>query len=479
MMKFKRLGFVLAAVAVLWASPAAAQFYNWSKTAGSNATADASVNWAEGMAPSAVNDSARAMMASVAKWRDDNNGSLTTGGTSTAYTVSTNQSFASLAALDKQTLTLTMSATNGAAPTLNVDGLGAKAIYNSNGAAIGAGTLVSGAPYSFTYYVSLNAFILHNQGGILPNGSVGTASIADAAVTYAKLQNVTASRLLGNPTGSAAAPSEISLGAGLSFSGTSLVSTLDPTSVPGFLSGLELSTAGGSSTFSIAKGGANDLNYGGLLYLSAALSKTTASWSVGSGNGALDQGTIATSTWYHAFLIKRPDTGVVDGCISTSATGCTGGVGNIPAAYTLKRRIGSMKTDGSNQWVKFVQVGDEFLWNVPVQDINGSVISTTASTLTLGSVPTGLIVQALTNLVHTNSGQNAVLISSLDVSDQAPTTTGAAPGVTMRQPNVAIAATMGRFQVRTNTSAQVRARADTGNATLYVITLGWVDQRGR
>ena len=34
-------------------------FWKWSRTAVSNATADGSINWAEGQAPSTVNDSAR------------------------------------------------------------------------------------------------------------------------------------------------------------------------------------------------------------------------------------------------------------------------------------------------------------------------------------------------------------------------------------------------------------------------------------
>jgi len=38
-------------------------FWKWSRTAANNATADGSINWAEGQAPSTVNDSARAMMA--------------------------------------------------------------------------------------------------------------------------------------------------------------------------------------------------------------------------------------------------------------------------------------------------------------------------------------------------------------------------------------------------------------------------------
>ena len=56
-------------------------------------------------------------------------------------------------------------------------------------------------------------------------GGVGTSQLASGAVSYVKIQNVAAAALLGNPTGSAAAPSEITLGTGLSFSGTTLTAT--------------------------------------------------------------------------------------------------------------------------------------------------------------------------------------------------------------------------------------------------------------
>ncbi len=39
--------------------------YKWSQTASSDATADSTINWAEGQAPSSVSDSARAMMVQV------------------------------------------------------------------------------------------------------------------------------------------------------------------------------------------------------------------------------------------------------------------------------------------------------------------------------------------------------------------------------------------------------------------------------
>ena len=175
-------------------------FHNWSQTAAANATADSAIGWAEGQAPSTVNDSSRASMAVLAKWRDDNNGSLTTGGTSTAYTLTTNTVFTSLALMDNQTLAFTMSATSGSTPTLNVDGLGAKFIRNATGVALPTGALLSGSVYKATYENSAGEWLLHNQPGVFPTSSVGTVSIADSAVTTAKIADgaVTGAKISGN-----------------------------------------------------------------------------------------------------------------------------------------------------------------------------------------------------------------------------------------------------------------------------------------
>lgn len=59
-------------------------------------------------------------------------------------------------------------------------------------------------------------------GDVTTAGGALATTIANTAVTYAKMQNVTAARLLGNPTGGATSPSEISLAADHAFSGTSL-----------------------------------------------------------------------------------------------------------------------------------------------------------------------------------------------------------------------------------------------------------------
>jgi microcystin-dependent protein len=134
---------------------------SWSQTAANNATADATVNFAEGQAPSTVNDSARALMASAAMYRDDTAGAIATGGTSTAFTVSSYQGFGTLAAMHQQVIAFTPNATNTGTTTLNVDSLGAKPLRSSPGVEIVSGCLVQGTPYVALYNNSDGAFYLH------------------------------------------------------------------------------------------------------------------------------------------------------------------------------------------------------------------------------------------------------------------------------------------------------------------------------
>lgn len=136
----------------------------WSATAASNSNADSSINWAEGQAPSSVNDSARAMMAAVAKYRNDQAGTITTGGSSTAYTLTSNQVFASLSAMNGMSLRVKFNATNGASPTLNVDGLGAKAIVTVTGTAVPTGAIVANSVHDLVYANGSNEWILIAAG---------------------------------------------------------------------------------------------------------------------------------------------------------------------------------------------------------------------------------------------------------------------------------------------------------------------------
>lgn len=148
---------ILLAVAA-GAGPAFGNIWLWSTTAGNNGSADPSINFQEGMAPSAVNDSARAMMAALAAWRNDISAVNTTGGTSTAYTLTTSEGVASPPA-NGQMISFIANATNGAAPTLAVDGGTAYPLW-LNGATIPAGTLVAGSPYRVAFSVSNSAWLL-------------------------------------------------------------------------------------------------------------------------------------------------------------------------------------------------------------------------------------------------------------------------------------------------------------------------------
>lgn len=148
-------------------------FYDWSQTAATNATADSTVNWAEGMAPSAVNDSARAMMASAAKYRDDIAGSITTAGASTAYTVTSNEGFTTLAKMNNMIVAFTPHVTCGATVTLNVDGLGAKPLRTAPGVELQSGTLIAGTPYVAMYNNTSGVFYLHGFYGNPYNTPVG------------------------------------------------------------------------------------------------------------------------------------------------------------------------------------------------------------------------------------------------------------------------------------------------------------------
>jgi microcystin-dependent protein len=141
--------------------------WRFSKTAATNASADGTINFAEGQVPGSLNDSARALMARVAQYRDDISGALVTTGTGTAYAVSSNQIFDTLAHMDVAMVAFTPNVTNTGTITLNVDGLGAKPLRSAPSVELPSGSLILGTPYLATYYNTAGEWIL--QGAALSN----------------------------------------------------------------------------------------------------------------------------------------------------------------------------------------------------------------------------------------------------------------------------------------------------------------------
>jgi hypothetical protein len=216
--------------------------------------------------------------------------------------------------------------------------------------------------------------------------------------------------------------------------------------------------------------------------LTASIAKTTSAWVVGTAAGGKSQtGAVANNTWYHFYEILRPDTGVVDVCFSTNATGLVAadfvaGGGNVANAYTKFRRIGSGRTNGSAQWTSFIQTGDIFEWVAPPTD--STTVPTTPTLRTL-TTPLGIITLARMGIQVGSAGG-----VSTGASHWNP-----ALGATLPSGNTGIilvtegaAGTLGagaELYVLTNTSSQIY-NSVIGTVTSYSInTLSWTDTRGR
>lgn len=110
--------------------------------------------------------------------------------------------------------------------------IAANSVTFSKLVAAGAASIVGAtAAGNFAELAPASARTVLGLATIATSGS--GADLTASSVAYAKIQNVAATSLLGNPTGTAAAPSEIGLAGGLGFSGSTLTAAgaLTPTSV--------------------------------------------------------------------------------------------------------------------------------------------------------------------------------------------------------------------------------------------------------
>lgn len=238
----------------------------------------------------------------------------------------------------------------------------------------------------------------------------------------------------------------------------------------GYIDGLTLSNNGSDATndIDIATGICRDSADADVLRLSSSITKRLdASWAVGTNQGGLDTGSIANA-WYHVYLIKRPDTGVVDALFSTNATAPT-----LPSNYTLYRRIGSIyRTAGAIR--AFTQKGNFFGWTTFAYDINGATQASPVSgagTLTTLPVPLGISVNALIAILFTGTADDlyvpAINMSPVTASMQV-LHVGSSPA-TMSS---------GEFLQWTNTSSQIRMFSSNGVGQVYATVNGWYDLRG-
>lgn len=196
-------------------------------------------------------------------------------------------------------------------------------------------------------------------------------------------------------------------------------------------------------------------------------------WVAGSSAGLRATGAIANQT-YHIWAGRTAASATADYYAHSSATAATalaawqaetGG-----SSYAYVRHIGSIIRSGGSI-LGFNQVGDLFSLTTAITDVAvASIGATTAQTGTL-TVPLGIVLFARIGTMNTNT--NAVWVSALDSTDQAPS------GTTFQNVGSSTNQAGAWMEVKTNTSGQFRYRSSVSGAGFYAATMGWRHPRGR
>ncbi|CAH0152882.1 hypothetical protein [Pseudomonas mediterranea] len=245
----------------------------------------------------------------------------------------------------------------------------------------------------------------------------------------------------------------------------------------GFLSGFALSNNATTpnTVIDVGPGSCSSAAASVMISSSTTISGTlqsSGSWAAGSGQNKLDTGARAPGTWYHAFAIRKASDGSADILFSLSATAPT-----MPSGYAGFRRVGSFKTDSGGPITTFTM--DVFSgrrvyrWGTPIMDVSAATLGTTASNYTM-SAPPGVNVRVdLNTFAYANNAM--VYFSCPDEANLLPANTAGWSGFTCGLGVVTGDATEGggfQLSIKTNTSAQIRARANL-TVTLSVLNLGW------
>lgn len=141
----------------------------------------------EFMAPSAVNNAARALEGIIARWYKDTNASIVTSGTLPAYAVSLNENL--VAYYDGLVIGAEIHDTNDTVdPTINANSIGATTIVRSGGLELRKGDLQAGHKYFFVYNEGNTEFEVLNPslpsvGSYYGGVAGGTATALTATVS--------------------------------------------------------------------------------------------------------------------------------------------------------------------------------------------------------------------------------------------------------------------------------------------------------
>lgn len=246
---------------------------------------------------------------------------------------------------------------------------------------------------------------------------------------------------------------------------------------PGYLYGLAISNnaVDAQHDIDISAGGCRNSDDTASIVLSSAITKQIdQNWAAGSAAGGFPSGlTLSNATWYRVFVIAKPD-GTTDAGFDTSATAAN--LLSDATGYTLYRRIGWVRTDGSANILEFRQDGDRFFWNAPFEAATWT-LAATAANLVVGAPPSSIAVASF-DLQVTAGNTIYNVVRHPDGTD----TAASASSFTFMARAVGAADTRSSFEVQcpTDASSQIEIRSSgTAGIAQAVMSLGWIDTRGR
>lgn len=214
---------------------------------------------------------------------------------------------------------------------------------------------------------------------------------------------------------------------------------------------------------------------GQVLLTSTLVKRLDATWSAGTGNGGLFNGTAvpkANSTKYYLFAITNGT--INDAGFDSSPNGA-----NIPAGYKGSYR-GMVKTDSSGNILAFKQTKNKFLLTSPITEFSGTVASTYTN-LTSTNVPLKSEIEAIVNLyldvpIGETNGR-AIIFKDL-ISNQQKQVILSKPASTIVlfsiMPDVLIGLnSSGQFQYKSTDASTGLDSLTTG--TFQIKLNGWID----
>lgn len=454
-------------------------------------TTDASntaTGWSEGMAPSNVNNAARADLGIIARYIEHAGGEGLVATTETgvnslsvalqrASLTNTASASGSTGYIDGLSMRLTVPSTITAVPLLSINGKKKHPIIGTDNVTLSSSDILAGVMIDVGFDASAKAWrMLSPKSKVdgkatksslhLPEGSAPSTAASEGAL-YTKDTGGQPELFYREESDG----DEVQLTSGGSLN-------LSVTLPKNYLTGMQLSNGTDADhdidiTAGECRGSDDDED----IVLSAITKRGDATWVAGTGNGGLSSSltALAANTWYHVIAGNVGGSGDVG--FDTDVAGA-----NLVTdhSFTAVRRIGSFLTDGTTPGniIGFWQNGDDFGWTDPSQDYSADPgTSEVSTTLT---VPTGVSVRA-------SLAAYQQIVLSGNVSGRTaiyhPDTAGAATDAILAGDTPGGSGLGGRsaanIWVRTNTSAQVQHISEANVGTLTLITMGWMDDRGR